>query len=133
VKSLFKNIFSLKNRIGKFSIVGISGIVVNQGMLTILIELVDMDVEWAGFIAIGLSILSNFLLNNFWTWRDKRDQHIAARFGKYLITTFISGGINWIVLVGLSYMGLYPLIANLIGIGMVTIINFILNHYWTFK
>jgi dolichol-phosphate mannosyltransferase len=133
IKRLFKDTYHLRSYIGKFSLVGISGFIVNQGMLAILIELVHMDVKWAGIIAIELSIISNFLLNNFWTWRDKREQHIFLRFFKYHLVTLVSGGLNYAVLIGLSFLGMYPLIANLFGIALGTIVNFIFNHYWTFK
>ena len=117
----------------KFSVVGISGFIVNQGILALLTEWLHMRVAFAGIIAIELSILSNFLLNNFWTWRDKRDQPVSIRFIKYHLVTLISGGLNYIVLLTLTYMGMHPLIANLFGIALGTIVNFFLNHFWTFK
>jgi dolichol-phosphate mannosyltransferase len=133
MRRILDHAFHLKTYIGKFSLVGISGFVVNQGMLAILIEIVHMDVKWAGIIAIELSIISNFLLNNYWTWRDKREQHMLMRFFKYHLVTLVSGGLNYAVLIGLTYMGMHPLIANLFGIALGTIVNFIFNHYWTFK
>ena len=36
----------------KFSVVGISGILVNEGLLALLTEVLDVRVRWAGVIAI---------------------------------------------------------------------------------
>ena len=122
----------LKPYLGKFSLVGISGIFVNQGLLTLFVSVLAWEVAIAGVVAIELSILSNFFLNNFWTWKDKKESSFISRFLKYHAVTVISGGINYLILISLTYLGLHYFIANLIGIGMGTIVNFIFNHYWTF-
>ena len=118
--------------LGKFSLVGISGIFVNQGLLTVFVSVFSWDVSLAGIVAIELSILSNFFLNNFWTWKDKRESSFFSRLWRYHAVTLISGGLNYLILIGLTYFGLYYFYANLIGIGAGTIVNFIFNHYWTF-
>jgi len=123
----------LKPYIGKFSLVGISGIFVNQGCLTILVSVLDFDVAVAGIIAIELSILSNFFLNNLWTWKDKKDSSFITRLVKYHMVTLISGGVNYLTLLILTSIGLHYFTANLIGIGFGTMVNFIFNHFWTFK
>ena len=123
----------LKPYIGKFSLVGISGIFVNQGCLTFLVSVLEFDIAVAGIIAIELSILSNFFLNNFWTWKEKRESTFITRLIKYHMVTFISGGVNYFILLILTSMGLHYFISNLIGIGFGTLVNFILNHFWTFK
>ena len=92
-----------------------------------------MPIAIAGFLAIELSIISNFLLNNFWTWREKKEQPFFVRFLKYHAVTLISGTVNYIVLLVLTFLGMHYFVANIIGIGMGTIINFLFNHYWTFR
>jgi dolichol-phosphate mannosyltransferase len=54
------------------------------------------------------------------------------RLVQYHYVALIAGSVNYLVLIGLSNMGLHHLIANLVGIGFGTIINFLLNNYWTF-
>jgi len=123
----------LKPYLGKFSLVGISGIFVNQGLLTFFVSVLGWDVSIAGVLAIELSILSNFFLNNFWTWKNQKESPFFNRFLKYHAVTIISGGLNYLILISLTYLGLHYFIANLIGIGAGTVVNFIFNHYWTFK
>jgi dolichol-phosphate mannosyltransferase len=119
--------------LGKFSLVGISGIFVNQGLLTLFVSVWGWKVSTAGLVSIELSILSNFFLNNFWTWKEKKGSSFLSRFFKYHAVTIVSGGINYLILISLTYYGLHYFIANLIGIAVATIVNFIFNHFWTFK
>lgn len=131
-KNFIAKFYDLKKYFGKFAIVGISGIVVNQGLLTIFVES-GMTIGIASVIAIEVSILTNFFLNNFWTWNQRGKAGLLKRFVKYHLVTAVSGGINWIVLKVLTSFGLHYFAANLIGIGIGTGINFLLNNFWTFK
>ena len=135
--SLIKNIVAYLNNIKiyffKFSFVGITGIIVNEGLLALLTEIFSIKIKWAGIIAIESSIISNFLLNYYWTWRDKLKKPFLICCGSYHSVALISGSINYLVLIGLTYIGLNHLIANLIGIAAGTLINFLFSHHWTFK
>src|SRR5215210_194994 len=59
-------------RFWKFALVGTSGVLVNMVTLIVLAEVLDAHKVIAWMFAVGLSILSNFLLNNAFTWRDIR-------------------------------------------------------------
>src|SRR5919205_3043679 len=59
-------------RFWKFALVGISGVLVNMLTLITLVEYFNANPTVAWIVAVGLSILSNFLLNNAFTWRDVR-------------------------------------------------------------
>jgi dolichol-phosphate mannosyltransferase len=127
------HVLTLKPYFGKFTIVGIWGVIVNQGCLVLLASLAGLRVQWAGVIAIELSILNNFFLNNFWTWRDRRKHRFLRRFFRYHLVTLLSGICNYVVLVFLHYEGMHYVLANFAGIGVATGLNFFLNHYWTFE
>src|SRR5215216_8083293 len=59
-------------RFWKFALVGASGVLVNLLTLIVLAEYFHAHKVIAWMFAVGLSILSNFLLNNAFTWRDIR-------------------------------------------------------------
>src|SRR5919202_23167 len=59
-------------RFWKFALVGTSGVLVNMLTLITLVEYFNANPTVAWMVAVGLSILSNFLLNNAFTWRDVR-------------------------------------------------------------
>jgi len=122
----------IKNRFLKFAVVGASGVLVNEGLLALLTEIYSQPVNIAGAVAIETSILTNFFLNNFWTWKDSRKKTFFTRLWQYHSVSLIAGFVNYIILLSLTHFGLHHLIANLIGIAIATLINFILNNHWTF-
>src|SRR6267143_5243224 len=61
----------------KFNIVGLTGVFVNEGLL-IALQSVGVYVLTASAVAIEVSILSNFILNDFWTFRDRRSGHLVV-------------------------------------------------------
>lgn len=54
----------------KFALTGLSGVFVNLGSFQFLLNL-GVHKLLASPVAIELSIISNFLLNNYWTFRDR--------------------------------------------------------------
>lgn len=119
----------------KFAIVGGSGVLVNMGLLFLLTRFLSARLEIASPIAIEASILSNFLLNNMWTFR-KRQTPIPfwTRLFRYHLVAGLAGIVNYLVLLVLvKIFGLHDLVSNLIGILMATVINFTLNSLWTWS
>ncbi len=121
----------------KFGIVGGSGVFVNMFLLWTGKEVLHLPLAVASLIAIVISIFTNFVLNNFWTWKDDSTTNKYSffhRMWRYYITASLSAAINYITLIVLSeYVGIYYLIANLIGIGLGMIFNFALGEFWVFK
>ena len=58
----------------KFCLVGGSGILVNEGLLFLLTEFGGLYYLWSSAIAIEASIITNYILNDFWTFRDRSDE-----------------------------------------------------------
>src|ERR687894_2291786 len=71
ITSLFWYVLSA-GRFWKFALVGASGVLVNMVTLVVLAEYFHAHKVIAWMFAVRLSILSNFLLNNAFTWRDIR-------------------------------------------------------------
>lgn len=119
----------------KFAIVGGSGVVVNMGLLFILTRFLSVRLEIASPIAIEVSILSNFTLNNLWTFK-KRNTHVPfwTRLFRYHLVTGLAGIVNYLVLLLLvNSFGLHDMLSNLIGILIGTIITYSLNSLWTWN
>ncbi len=116
----------------RFAIVGASGVVVNQGMLYLLHYVLGLPVAVSGALAIETAILNNFTWNNLWTWRDRRHAPLWQRLTRYHLTSALAGSINYVTLLVLTALGMQPLWANFVGIGLGVIVNFLGNHYWTF-
>ena len=119
----------------KFAVVGGSGVLVNMGLLYVLTRFLGLRLEIASVIAIEVSILSNFTLNNLWTFR-KRDTHVPfwSRLLRYHLVTGLAGVVNYLVLLLLvKALGWHDMLSNLIGIAIGTIINYSLNSLWTWR
>src|ERR687898_266933 len=124
---------AITRRFQKFLLVGAIGLAVNQGVLFVLVDQVGLAVAMASPIAIFLSMIVTFTLNERWTWHDRGHGRILHR--ALLYGSINSGGllINWLVLVSLHRMGLDYLVANLIGAGIAAVWNFSLNHALTWR
>jgi len=119
----------------KFGVVGGSGVLVNMGFFFIFTRYAGIRIEFASPLAIEISILTNFFLNNAWTFR-KRDTRIGfgGRILRYHLVTAVAGLVNYLTLLLLANVfGMHDMIANLIGILLGTFINFFLNSMWTWR
>ena len=126
----------------KFCVVGGLGVLVNEFVLWLCYSHLlhglgsGSRLTWSGVIAIGVSIFTNFLLNDFWTWGDRAKRgraHFFSRLGKYYIVATAAGVVQWSVLKLLTEsFGVHYLLSNLAGILAGLVINFVVNNVWTF-
>jgi dolichol-phosphate mannosyltransferase len=126
-------------RIFKFGIVGLSGIVVNLGVLYLFVEYFILNKDLASPIAIEFSILNNFIWNDLWTFGSAEDQKVSSRWHRFVAFNIVSVGgaaINYgIFLVLTAWFSVYYLAAQLIGILIAFVWNFLINRRvtWTRK
>lgn len=118
----------------RFALVGASGVVVNNGLLWLLAELTSLPFYLCSLIAIESSIVSNFLLNDRYTWHDRRSGSVLARMLRYNASTACSSiAVNMTVLLFLKkWVGIPYLPANLVGIGCGMLANYAANSVWTY-
>ena len=122
----------------KFGIVGGSGILINTGFLWFFTEIVGLYYLISSVLAIALAMISNFIWNDLWTWRDRGKPGAKAyiiRMAKFILVSSIAAyagnlSILWILT---HFFHIYYLISNLIGIAVGTILNYSVNNFWTFK
>ena len=127
-------------RFWKFALVGASGVLVNLLTLITLVEYFDAGPTVAWIVAVGLSILSNFLLNNAFTWRDVRHSsriHFLLRGALAYPVAIIALGANFAVYYPIiKYISAdfpYYAIAAFLGIVAGTSANFILSSRFVFR
>jgi dolichol-phosphate mannosyltransferase len=139
-----KHLFSLMRRTGellrffKFCLVGASGVGVNLGIFWLLTRYGGLGEEdfLALAIAIEVSIISNFTLNEFFTFRDRRSPgaSFVLRLLKFNVICLAGAGVQAGVYALLYHgVGIYDLVANLIGIVIATLWNYLLNTWLTWK
>lgn len=119
----------------KFCIVGASGLVVNLGVFSLLLA-ADVNKFVASPIAIEVSIVGNFLLNNYWTfrWRNSRDR-VRLRGLKFNAVSVLALAASYggFVAISRAFPGWPPQISQLLAVFPATLVNYFLNSYWTFR
>jgi dolichol-phosphate mannosyltransferase len=95
--------------------------------------------DYALPLAIAIATTYNFFWNRLWTWRERRDQDakgISAQFLKYVGATLIGSSLQYVLtryLASDTGFALHYGIANLLAIGMASIVNFLINDRITFR
>ena len=119
----------------KFSLVGLSGVLVNLGSFQLALGL-GVHKYLASPIAIELSIVSNFLLNNYWTFADRAmTGRRRIRGLKYNLVSLVTLALSYatFVLLSMLFPEAPPVVLQGCGIIPATICNYLLNSYWTFR
>lgn len=116
-----------------FCIVGLSGVLVNMGILWTLTQFVGFHYLWASPIAIEIAILNNFIWNDLWTFRARRQNPLKIRLAAFHLISIGGGAINWAILFLLTQGGVFYLISNLIGIGVAFLWNYYANSRLTWR
>ncbi len=127
----------------KFALIGLSGIFVNFVILFLFLKIISE--EYALAFAIIISISNNYVLNRMWTFESKAG--ILKEYIKYVLGTSIGSlvqyfGTLWLYNIFLSknitdihILTKIPIIyfANLIGISVGFILNFIISKKFVFN
>ena len=119
----------------KFCLVGLSGVVVNLGSFHLLLEL-GVHKYIASPIAIEISVISNFFLNNYWTFGD-RDLSSRKRIRgmQFHIVSLVALGVSYSTFVVMSMLwpAVDPVWLQGCAVAPGTLVNYALNSYWTFR
>jgi dolichol-phosphate mannosyltransferase len=119
----------------KFCIVGATGVVINLAAFSALLAL-PANPYLASPLAVEISILWNFLLNNAWTFRYRpKAEHVGIRGLKFNVISLAALAVTFATFVALSKsLPQLPLMVDqLLAILPATAINYFLNSYWTFR
>jgi dolichol-phosphate mannosyltransferase len=143
ISTLWSKLSPDKQRFLRFGVVGASGVVVNFAFLTLglwLFSGLDGGAREAVASALGIavSIVSNFLLNDVWTWGDRkkgaRKRDYAFRFSSYAIGAGIAAAIQFGVAAFFrSVFGAHVYLAQAAGIAVGTFVNYVINNRVVFK
>lgn len=158
------------SRLVKFGLVGVSGVVVNLAVFEFFFRFVDMpgalakmQFTLANALGILVSIFTNFLLNDAWTWGDRIKGNRRDWFGrlsKYYVSASVAAGVQLFVASAtntfvfeqlplelgadswlmpqwaaerLGTIDVGPTLAVLTGIAFGMAINFLASHLWAFR
>ena len=136
----------IPQRFVKFAIVGLSGVVVNETItgLTLWvggrINTHILRANLAVFMGWATSVISNFLLNYYWTWKDRPRAHstkLIKKLGAYYVTAtaalIIQATIVNLMAHLFGWQTIRILLYNLLGMAGGTLINYLLADKWVFR
>lgn len=137
IKDLFFMLKLANYRPLRFLIVGIIGVVVNEGLLAFLHVYIPV-LEIISPVSIEASILSNYFFNALWTFRERNRSAMRKTFSLWELikyNTVALGGlaVNLIVLLILTYYGMEYLEANVVGIVFGFVLNYLGSEMFVWK
>ena len=119
----------------RFAVVGASGTIVNLGVFSVALH-ANLNKYVASPLAIEVSIVWNFLLNNYWTFKERRTRDRTRIKGlKFNLVSLASLGVSFTTFIAMSlfFPRVSPQIDQLVGIVPAVLVNYFLNSYWTFR
>ena len=129
----------------KFGVVGSLGFVLDIVVFNLLrVGALGADQWWATAIgakvvSTSLAIIFNWLGNRFWTFRHERHTHIAQEFVEFVVASLLGMGVSlaclWFTHYVLNFTSLLAdnISGNIIGLGLGTIVRFLLYRYWVWS
>jgi putative flippase GtrA len=126
-----------RRRFVKFGMVGSSGVVVNLAFVWLALQFATSQ-ELASAIGILVSVFTNFLLNDAWTWGDRTKRSGVGSFFLRVSQYYLASGLAIAIQYGTAMTFVHAwdqnvYVGQLIGIGMGMVVNFIVNNFWTFR
>jgi len=140
-----------QKRFVKFGMVGAFGALIDFGVFNLIIHFMKFKPIHASIISFICAVLSNFLLNRYWTYPDSRTKRFQRQFIQFSVVSLVGLGIrsllfspiekvllstaNQIIppsfLLTPTFIGYNLTLAFLILIVMFW--NFFANRFWTYN
>lgn len=132
LKRIIKFAWNSRNEITKYLIVGVSGLAIDIGTLTILKENAGLTPVLAVVLNQLLMLAYNFSLNKYWSFRNRDMPHWQ------LIRYLMLAGWNYIFSVGSMYFfhqqfGFEYRLVRIASIAVMTLWNFALYKFWVYQ
>jgi putative flippase GtrA len=122
-------------RLGQYGIVGVSGLALVTLLFWLLHDQAGLHYLAAGIVANEAAVCSNYLLNNNWTFSDRRARFIClaglARYHAVSFSGILLHAGALLVIAGL--LSVRPLIANLIAVALAAAWSLLWNMLWTWR
>jgi putative flippase GtrA len=116
------------SRILKFAVVGGTGVIINTSVLYLLSRWAGLPLVAASALAVELAAISNYLLNDTWTFGVRSPS--LGRFAKFNTAALTGLVLNVLSVWLLTRLGLNFLMADLIGIAAGFAANYAFSVRW---
>ncbi len=118
----------------KFASVGALGTLVNLGTLALLRYVVGIHHYIASAVAIEVSVIHNFTLNDLWTFRESRVGNPLMRLLKFHLTSLTAILIQYVTsVITYTYLIRESIVAQLIGILLGYVVNYLASRTFVWR
>jgi putative flippase GtrA len=118
-------------RFASFSVIGGFVFVLGLGLQAFLVQACGQGSIVSYLIQGFVSVQVSFLLNYYWTWRDKQVRFWRAGY-KFNVQKSVTTIFNLLIYTALVAMHVNYLIANVATTAIFTAINYIIGNFWAF-
>ena len=119
-------------QLAKFSLVGLSGYVINLAVYTALLRGAGWHYAAAATVSFLVAVTNNYTWNRVWTFHDQRG-HVAWQGLRFLVVALVAYVANLALLSGFIALGVDKVLAQAIAVVLVTPLNFVGNKLWSFR
>ena len=116
----------------KFSVVGLSGYIVNLAVYVALLKAAGLHYLPAAVCSFVVAVTNNYLWNRLWTFRSSRG-HVYYQGMRFLVVSLAALGLNLAILRVLVGLGTDKILAQAVAIVLVTPFSFSANKLWSFR
>jgi len=121
------------SRLFKFGLVGLSGLLIDFSITYLLKEKVLIIKYIANATGFSCAVISNFLLNKYWTFNSVSNKLISNQFFLFAIISVMGLCINSsVIMLLIKKMNIRFYLSKAIAVCIVFIWNFSMNNYITF-
>ena len=119
-------------QLAKFSVVGLSGYVINLAVYTALLRGAGWHYAAAATVSFLVAVTNNYTWNRLWTFHDQRG-HVGWQGLRFLVVALVAYVANLALLSGFIALGVDKVLAQAIAVVLVTPLNFVGNKLWSFR
>ena len=119
-------------QLAKFSLVGLSGYVINLVVYTALLRGAGWHYVPAATVSFLAAVTNNYTWNRLWTFHDQRG-HVGWQGLRFLVVALIAYIANLALLTGFIALGIDKVLAQAIAVMLVVPLNFLGNKLWSFR
>ena len=119
-------------QLGKFSLVGLSGYVINLVVYTVLLRGAGWHYTAAATVSFLAAVTNNYTWNRLWTFHDQRG-HVGWQGLRFLVVALVAYVANLVLLSAFIELGMDKVTSQAIAVVLVTPLNFVGNKLWSFR
>ena len=127
-----KKIIMANNQVIKFLIIGVSSVIADLLLLTLLVSILRFNTVLSVAITQILVLIYNFYLNKYWAFQS--DKHNIKEVVRYILLVCINYSMGLIIMYIFNtiFSFNYQLV-RIINVALMSIINFFAYKYWVYS